>query len=52
MQPRRSRLVFLLVNFTYLKGLGLNAIAKTEVVAADLMRQTLGEAGGQLDDIY
>ena len=40
-------LVFLLVNFAYLKGLGLNAIANSEAVAADLMRQVLGEKGAQ-----
>ena len=40
-------LVFLLVNYTYLKGLGLNAIANSEAVAADLMRQVLGFAGAQ-----
>ena len=28
------------------------AIASSEAVATDLMRQTLGEAEGQLDDIY
>ena len=39
--------VFLLVNFAYLKGLGLNAIANSEAVAADLMYQVLGEAGAQ-----
>ncbi|MDJ0688569.1 MAG: amino acid permease [Xenococcaceae cyanobacterium MO_188.B32] len=40
-------LVFLLVNFAYLKGLGLSAIANSQAVAADLMRQALGEAGVQ-----
>lgn len=40
-------LVFLLVNYAYLKGLGLSAIANSEAVAADLMRQILGEAGAQ-----
>jgi amino acid transporter len=40
-------LVFLLVNLAYLKGLGLSAIASSEVVAADLMRQVLGEVGAQ-----
>lgn len=32
--------------------MGLSAIADSEAIAADLMRQTLGEAEGQLDDIY
>ncbi|MDJ0590047.1 MAG: amino acid permease [Pleurocapsa sp. MO_226.B13] len=40
-------LVFLLVNYAYLKGLGLNAIANSEVVAADLMRRFLDEAGAR-----
>ncbi len=40
-------LVFLLVNFAYLQGLGLNAIANSDAVAADLMRQVLGEVGAQ-----
>ena len=40
-------LVFLLVNFAYLQGLGLGAIANSDAVAADLMRQVLGEAGAQ-----
>ena len=40
-------LVFLLVNWGYLQGLGLSAIANSEAVAADLMRQALGEVGVQ-----
>ena len=40
-------LVFLLVNWAYLKGLGLNAIAASTAVGADLMGQTLGERGVQ-----
>jgi amino acid transporter len=40
-------LVFLLVNLAYLKGLGLSAIASSEAVAADLLRQVLGEVGAQ-----
>ncbi len=40
-------LVFLLVNFAYLKGLGLSAIASSEAVAADLMGKALGEVGAQ-----
>ena len=40
-------LVFLLVNFAYLNGLGLAAIANSSAVAADLMRQILGEIGAQ-----
>ena len=40
-------LVFLLLNYAYLKGLGLNAIANSSAVAADLMGQVFGEAGAQ-----
>jgi amino acid transporter len=40
-------LVFLLVNLAYLKGLGLSALVSSEAVAADLMRQVLGEVGAQ-----
>ena len=40
-------LVFLLVNFAYLKGLGLSTLANSEVVAADLMGQVLGETGAK-----
>lgn len=40
-------LVFLLVNFAYLKGLGLSAIANSDAVTADLMYQVLGEVGAQ-----
>ena len=39
--------VFVLVNFTYLRGLGLEGIAKSEVVAADLMRRAVGEYGAK-----
>jgi amino acid transporter len=39
--------LFLLLNFAYLQGLGLAGIAQSEVVAADLMRRTLGEGGAQ-----
>ncbi len=40
-------LVFLLVNWAYLQGLGLSAIANSEAVAADLMGQALGEVGAK-----
>ena len=40
-------LVFLLVNWAYLKGLSLSAIASSAAVAADMMRQVLGEEGAQ-----
>ena len=39
--------IFILLNFAYLKGLGLTALAESEVVAADLMRLVFGERGAQ-----
>lgn len=38
-------LIYLLANIAYLKGLGMSTMAKSEVVAADLMRQGLGGVG-------
>ncbi len=40
--------LYLLVNWAYLQGLGLAGMAGSEVVAADLMRATLGEPGAKL----
>ncbi len=40
-------LVYLLVNVAYLKGLGMGAMAKSEAVAADLMRRGVGEWGAK-----
>ena len=37
--------IYLLLNFTYLRGLGLAAMSRSEVVATDLMRQTMGVRG-------
>jgi len=37
--------IYLLANFAYLKGLGLTGMAKSEVVAADLLRRAMGEGG-------
>ena len=37
--------IYLLINFTYLRGLGLTTMAGSKVVAADLMRQALGSPG-------
>jgi amino acid transporter len=37
--------LYLLVNWAYLKGLGVQGVAETDAVAADLMRTTLGEPG-------
>jgi len=40
--------LYLLVNFAYLNGLGLQGMASSEAVAADMMRQTLGVPGAVL----
>jgi amino acid transporter len=40
--------IYLLAGFAYLKGLGLNAMSQSEVVAADLMRKVSGEGGSRL----
>ncbi|MDQ4139144.1 MAG: amino acid permease [Bacteroidota bacterium] len=37
--------IYLLINFAYLKVLGLSGMAKSNAVAGDLMQLTLGEAG-------
>jgi basic amino acid/polyamine antiporter, APA family len=37
--------IYLLINFAYLRGLGLTTMAKSEAVAATLMDQTVGKAG-------
>lgn len=37
--------IYLLVNLAYLQGLGLAGMAESEAVAADLMRQIVGEPG-------
>ncbi|MCS7263999.1 MAG: amino acid permease [Armatimonadetes bacterium] len=39
--------IYLLVNFAYLKGLGLAGMAKSEAVAADLLRNAWGEIGAK-----
>ncbi len=39
--------IYLLVNFAYLKGLGLSGMAKSEAVAADLLRSAWGEVGAK-----
>ena len=38
-------LVYLIVNFVFIKCLGLQALTESEVVAADLMRRAFGESG-------
>jgi amino acid transporter len=40
--------LYLAVNLALLKGLGLAAMARSEAVASDLMRQTMGENGARL----
>lgn len=37
--------IYLLINLAYLHGLGLAGMVKSEAVAADLMRQAVGEPG-------
>ncbi len=37
--------LYLLVNWAYLNGLGVEGVSNTDAVAADLMRVTLGEPG-------
>ncbi|MGH9969833.1 MAG: APC family permease [Pyrinomonadaceae bacterium] len=39
--------VFLLVNVAYLRGLGLEGTARSDVVAADLIKAALGESGAK-----
>jgi amino acid transporter len=37
--------LYLLVNWAYLNGLGIEGVSSSDAVAADLMRATLGESG-------
>ncbi len=37
--------IYLLINFAYIHGLGLTAMAQSEAVAADLMRSAFGQPG-------
>lgn len=39
--------LYMLVNWAYLRALGLNGIAGSEAVAADVMQRSLGERGSQ-----
>jgi amino acid transporter len=41
-------LLYLLVNFAYLKGLGFDAMARSDAVAADLLKAVWGGAGEKL----
>ncbi|PSB01884.1 amino acid permease [Merismopedia glauca CCAP 1448/3] len=40
--------IYLLLNLAYVRGLGLSGMIQSKAIAADLMRQALGEPGGQL----
>lgn len=40
--------LYLLINIAYLRGLGLSGMAQSSAIAADLMRQALGESGAVL----
>ncbi|MEN9245054.1 MAG: amino acid permease, partial [Gloeomargarita sp. DG02_5_bins_242] len=40
--------LYLLVNWAYLRGLGLAGVAQSQAVAADLLRQTLGDSGAMV----
>jgi amino acid transporter len=44
--------LYLLVNWAYLNGLGLDGMSGTNAVAADLMRATLGETGALLLSVF
>jgi basic amino acid/polyamine antiporter, APA family len=39
--------IYLLAGFAYLKGLGLNGMSHSDVVAADLMRKAFGDGGAK-----
>jgi amino acid transporter len=41
-------LLYLLVNFAYLKGLGYDAMARSDAVAADLLKRVWGSGGEKL----
>jgi amino acid transporter len=43
--------LYLLVNWAYLRALGLSSMAGSEAVAADLMQRSLGERGSQFVSI-
>jgi amino acid transporter len=43
--------IFLLANLAYLKGLGIEGIVKSDVVAADLMRHAFGASGAKFISI-
>jgi APA family basic amino acid/polyamine antiporter len=39
--------IYLLAGFAYIKGLGLNGMSHSDVVAADLMRKSFGDGGAK-----
>ncbi|HCF28275.1 MAG TPA: amino acid permease [Cyanobacteria bacterium UBA11049] len=42
-----TALIYLLINFAYIKGLGISGMAESKAVAADLMRGAVGEGGAK-----
>jgi APA family basic amino acid/polyamine antiporter len=44
--------LYLLVNWAYLRALGLSGMAGSEAVAADLMQRSLGERGSQFLSLF
>lgn len=45
-------ILYLLVNWAYLNGLGVGGMSDTDAVAADLMRATLGEPGALVLSLF
>ncbi|MBF2096906.1 MAG: amino acid permease [Gloeomargaritaceae cyanobacterium C42_A2020_066] len=43
--------LYVLINLAYLRGLGLDGVAQSSAVAADLMQRTLGESGAALTSL-
>ncbi|MFC1552500.1 APC family permease, partial [Candidatus Latescibacterota bacterium] len=41
-------LIYLTINFVFIKSMGLSAMAESDAVAADLMRSVLGDTGARL----
>jgi amino acid transporter len=42
-----TALIYLLINFAYIQGLGISGMAESKAVAADLMRRAVGEGGAK-----
>lgn len=43
--------IYLLINWAYLRGLGLSTVANSEAVAADLLRRSFGNTGSSMISI-